>query len=385
MPPEELVWLLAAAFGPELPPAPAEAETIPRLAGEFDLGPRIVARHGVEATRERLGPAAGELVAAHRRAVALALAGERLARRVGELAAGHGLAILFLKGYALQLAALGPAGWRPFVDLDVLVSRAGAGELSDLLAGEGWRAAAGDGNPQHLPALIAPEGISVDLHFRLRGVRVGAERWATLDELLAADLCLPAPGAGAGAWVPRPPLLAAHLAVHALEQHGHRPATYPLLRAVADVADLAAGEGAEELQSGARPLVRESLADDELAALFTLASLLGEGRLPAADRAQEAAAGALLRHIVAGVGDPVYRRSLAIDHTAGRLRQAREDGELMRYISRKLRVPGDEPAAGSEKPARDPGSVGRKLMRPIQLAARFAAAAAARLRRTFDR
>ena len=129
------------------------------------------------------------LVSTARRGAARAiLAGERTALRLARLAEENALDIIFLKGAALQLLAPGPPGWRPFADLDVLLRRHDAARLRDLLVAEGWNAAGEPGNPQHLPPVRDPEGPPVDIHFRLRGVRVAAKRWATADELLAADL-----------------------------------------------------------------------------------------------------------------------------------------------------------------------------------------------------
>jgi hypothetical protein len=382
--PAELKWLLGAAFGPQPPAATGDPSLAADLARRFDLGPRIVARHGADRIEEWLGSAAAELVRCHRRAVAVAMAADRAALAVARLAASEALPVVFLKGFALQHTVAGPAGWRPFVDLDVLLARPAADRLRDLLVDDGWRAAEEVGNPQHLAPLTAPTGTALDIHFRLRGVRVATARWATAEELLTADLCRPLPVA-AGAWVPRPPLLAAHLAAHAIEQHGHRPASYPLLRAVADIADLAACEGGHLLAAQAGGLTHESLTPEELQAVFTLGRLLTEARMPAPSSDDERGAEELLRHIVAGALDPDYRKSLAIDHTAGRLRQARQDGKLMRYIAGKLK-PSADPSSmddGESESARE--TVRQSRLRPIRLAARFSSAAAARLRRTFER
>lgn len=383
-PPAELAWLLEAAFGPELPALTVQPARLPELARRFDLGPRIVARHGTAAVEERLAEAAAELIGAHRRAVAFTLAAEQTARRLAGLAARRGLQLVFLKGVALQLAAPGPPGWRPLVDLDVLLPRRQAAELRELVIADGWSPAETPDNPQHLPPVQDPAGTPVDIHFRLRGVQVATERWATAEELLAARLCRPS-GLAAGSWLPDPPLLAAHIVAHALEQHGHRPGGYPLLRAVADLADLTAAHG-DSLEQEALRLVDDELDEAEPAALFALARILAAGRLPAAEKAAgEAPADRLLRHIVAGVLDSTYQRGLALDHTAGRLRQARRDGELMRYIARKLAGSSDASNAEVGGSAEHRTAASRRILRPIRLVTRFTVAAAARLRRVLDR
>lgn len=378
----ELTWLLAAAFGSDLPPLTGDPSAIPALARQFDLAPRIVARHGTAGIEKCLGAAAGEMIQAHRRAAALELAGDNTARRIAALAAGQGFQVVFLKGFALRRMVPGPAGWRPSVDLDVLLSRHHADRLRDLLVADGWAASKEPDNPQHLPPVHDPEGTPVDIHYRLRGVKVAGERWATAEELLAADLCQPAE-LSHGAWLPRPAVLAAHLAVHTLEQHGHRPATYPLLRGVGDIIDLTAGSRVDVAR--VRTLTGESLAEDEVTALFALARILTEGRTPSAEDEAEQGAEALLRHIIAGTLDPKYRRGLALGHTAGRLRQARQDGELMRYIAHKLGSSSDRPEATARGSVGGFSQVRRRILRPIHLAARFTSAAAARLRRTFNR
>lgn len=382
--PAELGWLLEAAFGPRLPPSSGDPRRIAEVARAFDLGPRIVARHGAAALRRLLGEAAAGPIREHRRGVAVALAAEQTAARLGELAGQLGAPLLFLKGFALQRLLDGPAGWRPYLDVDVLLEREAADELRQQLLESGWRGSVEAGNPQHLPPLTSPDGTSVDIHFRLRGIRVAAARWATVSELLAAGLCRPA-GQGDETWLPSPTLLAAHLAVHALEQHGHRPATYPLLRAVADLVDLSTAVPDADLAGQAAALSAGSLAEDETRALFELAGVLAKGN-PAAAEEGHGGAGILLRHIVAGVLDPTYRDSLVLDHSASRLREARRDGELMRYIARKLKGPAATPQdAVAGEPSGRSGSVRRRLSYPIHLCARFAAATAARLRRAIHR
>lgn len=382
--PPELDWLLGAAFGPALPPLAGDPAVAGELAGKFDLGSRIVARHGAAAIEKLLGDAASGPIRSHRRGVAIALAGDRAARRLAGLAERHALPIILLKGYALGLMLAGPAGWRPYADLDVLLDRPAGERLRELLVADGWVSSAEAGNPQHLPPIAAPTGTMVDIHYRLRGIRVAAARWATADELLRAGLCRPA-GLGAASWLPAPALMAAHLAVHALEQHGHRPATYPLLRAVADLADLAAAHPGEELESRAAALIGDILAADETRAIFSLAGRLAAGRAMTRDDGDDRGSAILLRHIVAGALDRAYRQGLALDHTAGRLRQARRDGKLMRYITGKLKAQGAPLETAGEGSARHPGPWRRRLLHPIRLCTRFAIAAAARLRRAIDR
>ncbi len=58
----------------------------------------------------------------------------------------------------------------------------------------------------------------------------------------------------------------------------------------------------------------------------------------------------------------------------------------MRYIAHKLKGPaGAPPDADSGEPLTRAGSLRRRLLYPIHLCARFAAAAAARLRRAIER
>ncbi len=378
--PAALDWLLAAAFGPAPPQPPrgAGTEQVASLAAEFGLGPRIVARHGARALGELLGDDVRPLLAAHRRAVALTLAADEAARRLADLAAAAAAPAIFLKGYALHLLRPGKPGLRPFVDLDVLVPEADADGLRQRLVADGWRALAGPANEQHLAPLVAPQGLPVDLHFRLRGVRLGAGGWVTADELLAGGLCQPAPGLAPPAAVPELPLIAAHLLAHGIEQHGYRPSTYALFWLLADLSDL--------LPAGALPAplavaIAESVSARELAAALRLSALLAAGEpVSGGDGGSDRDAHLLLCHIVAGRLDATYRDSLRIRHTAGRLRTARSQGGLLRYISGKLYPSDGAIEAQYGRPPSRWGYLRRRLLRPPQLVAGMLRSALARRR-----
>ncbi len=367
-------WLLRAALGPALEPLPEPADEVGALAGRCELGPRLVARHGAAALTALLGEAARPLLAAHRRAAALGMAADHVARRLAERAAGDGLPLILLKGYALRRLLPAAADGRPFVDLDVLVPEEAAPALARRLVSDGWLAAPGPANEQHLAPLVAPEGLPVDLHFRLRGITFSGE-WATAERLLAEDLCAADPGLS-GASLPRPPLLAAHLLVHALEQHAWRPATYPLLWTAGDLVDLGAQDGWRELLAPVWPAVETTVSEREAAAMFRLCRHFAAPGGEALDDDAER----LLGHIVWGTLDDRYRRSLELRHTAGRLRQARARGRLLRYISHKLILTDGEIAARyGQQPSRW-GLLGRRLLRPFELGARLARSLYARRR-----
>lgn len=333
-PPAELRWLLAAALAArwEPPPAADGGGRIAELAARFDLAPRIVARHGAEKLRRALGDAAKPLERAHRGAVAQALASDRLAAEIAGHASRLDTEVIFLKGYALRRVAPGPAGLRPQADLDLLVSPRGARGLRDSLTAAGFRQAPVAANEQHLPPLLAPSGISVDLHFQLRGVTLG-ERWATAGELLAAGLCTRLAELPGSAWSPSMRLLTAHLLVHGIDQHGFRPLDYPLLRMVADLIDVLPRDTAAA-PAGVAQWIAAAVSRQELEAACGLAHCLAGGELPARDGS---GARLLLDHIVAGTLDPRYARSLRRRHTAGRLRTALREKHLARYLFRKLR------------------------------------------------
>ncbi|MDX1502751.1 MAG: nucleotidyltransferase family protein [Thermoanaerobaculia bacterium] len=338
-PPGELSPELRAVVGLALAPAPPDSEaldpdTLWELAGRLELREAMAGRlsgwpegggHG--ALRERLR-------SWRRLCVARDLLHEEAARQVAAAAADHGLPVIWLKGFALRQAGIHPSGRRAHRDLDLLTSREGAPLLDRLLGERGWRRHGRESNEQHLPPLESPEGCYLDIHFRLRGVRLGSRGWARAREVLEQPGTRAAEGVP-GSSLPGHDLLAAHVLVHAVAQHGHRPASYGLLRAVDDLAALLpTGEAWRRFAAGPYRWIARSVSRRELDALATLTSALARGELP--DPAEQPDADRLLRHAQAGATDPRYARSLRGRHRGERIREALAEGHLGAYLRRKL-------------------------------------------------
>lgn len=377
-PSAEMRWLLRRAFGPpghatEPPPDPAETW---RLARSFNLAPRVAARTGLEDLQAALGDEVAERFGhAHRTVVAATLAYEQLAQRVAATAAARSLPILWLKGFALHLEGVGAPGSRPFGDLDLLAPSTSAVELHAALVAEGYRALAAPANERHLPPLAAPGFGSLDLHFRLTGLEVGGDD-ATLEALEEASLCRPLDGFAGRCLAPRRPLLAAHLIVHGLRQHANRPATYPLFRLLADLADLL--PGAADWQAFRRQAggwIERRVAEAEIDALERLAGRLAAGGLPPPGDAE-----LLLRHVLAAQLDARYREWLGARHAAGRLAEARREGRLLPYLGRKLLAADADIDLRYGRQASRWGYLGRKLARPFHLGWKLVRAAVSRRR-----
>jgi hypothetical protein len=329
-------WALLRAFGPREAdaPAPSDREAAADLAFRLALAERIgwrwrddPAAAGIaESDRERFERA-------FRRSVATGLLYEETARALAVEAAELEVPLVFLKGFALALSGAQPPGSRAFSDLDVLADDEGARALARALGRRGWSSPPITGNEQHLPALRSPQGGVVEIHFRLRGVRVGESAWADATALARAGDLVRAPSLPGECSIPAPEILAAHLLVHGLDQHGHRPRTYPLLRLIGDLADLLPDPAARrELATSLRRVIGDAVSEEETTAALALVDALTAGRLPAPDTPAER----LLRHLVAGTLDDDYAASLAVGHLSSRLGTAAREGHLGAYLRRKL-------------------------------------------------
>lgn len=388
-PSAEMRWLLRRAFGPAVDASdddPGDVEEVWRLARTFNLAPRVAARCGADALREALGASTAERFShAHRTVVAATLAYEQLAGEVAREAARRSVPLLFLKGFALHLERLGPVGSRPFGDLDVLAPEERAAELHAGLVQNGFRALAAPANERHLPPLAAPRWGSVDLHFKLVGLETGSLD-ATFASLEKTGQCRPLEALAGRCLVPRRPLLAAHLIVHALRQHSNRPATYPLFRLLADLGDLLpATSDWRSFRRDGYGLIERRVGSAELDALETLAGCLAAGELPTRGASDPSPAGLLLRHILAAQLDSGYREWLRVRHTAARLGEARREGRLLPYLGRKLLAADGDVDPRYGRPRSRSGYLVRKLGRPFHLAWKLGKGALAGLPRRLGR
>jgi len=117
----------------------------------------------------------------------------------------------------------------------------------------------------------------------------------------------PAPGLGDGCYLPSDEVVLAHLLVHGIAQHGLSPQGYPMARMLADVQDLGADD---DVWQTARRWIERDASREEVEAVAAFAGRLGAGENPVAVVAGDDDTGALLRHLLAGVLDEGYSRSL---------------------------------------------------------------------------
>jgi hypothetical protein len=253
-------------------------------------------------------------------------------------------------------------------DVDALVREQDARPLARALAAVGF-VGGGEEYPHQLPALTHPHLGSVELHRHLPGVRggMGRRRFATLDDVDRAGLLAPWPGMPAGALLPAAALLTAHLLAHGLAQHGFRPTAYPPLRLIGDLIDLGIGEeGGRELLAESAALLSPAVAASEARAAATAAT-----RLAAGDTAVVLAAipaGVLLRHLLGGVLDPGYQRSLKLRELVDPLG---EGGRLKRRVAslrQALTLSRGQVDSIYGRPRNGWGYATRRALRPFDLA-----------------
>ena len=313
--------------------------------------------------------------AARRKAVLLG----GLTADVATAAAGLGLPIVLLKFAALRASGRVADGWRGAGDVDVLVASARSHALAEALGTVGLRDAGFPGEAHQLPQLRDADGRAVEVHVHLPGLRLRpGGPMATADALAAAGLLqrLDLPGECS---LPLLHVMAAHALVHGLAQHGFAPGGYPAFRLVGDLIALGAHEDGGPIATAALPFVADEVAPDEMAAAVALAARLARGDAALFEEAGTPEA-VLLRHFVAGILDGDYRRSLRLHGLAG------ERGGLVGLVraARNALVLTDAQIDVVYGPPRwRLGYLGRRLVRPFDLAWRAAryAAAGARVRR----
>lgn len=305
----EVRWMLLRAFGPVGAPFPETMEPAAalRLARRFEVSARIAARQG----RENLTAEIGAEAAAgfgHDRLAAAAVA-MRLtvgARRVAEAAAPLDIPLTFLKFAALDGMGLLAAGSRSACDVDVLAPEERTRELWNVLAAAGWRGGDHSGYEHQLPALVSDEGGTVEVHRVLLGVRLEGRASAGWEALDRHGLLEPMAGLPGRCAAPVPEVLAAHVLVHGVGQHGFFPAAYSLLKMVADLLDLGLDAA---LSPRAIAWVARDVSPEEAEAVRRLCGRLAAGEDPPGWTGPEEI---LLRHVLAGRLDPDYEKALRL-------------------------------------------------------------------------
>jgi hypothetical protein len=303
--------MLLRAFGPPGAPFAEAVDAAGALAAarRFEVSSRVAARQG----RARLAAELGaETASGFQRDLATAAAQglrlEALLREIAAVASERGIPLVLLKFAALSAAGVVAPGARTACDLDVLVPPRRAGELQEALGSRGFRPSGLPDAEHQLAALVHPGGGVVEVHRLMIGVRPEGDGSATVATLERAGLLEPAPGL-AGCFVPAREAQMAHVLVHGVGQHGFWPASYPLLRMLADLTDLGFhDETAAPQAARAAGLVARDVAPEEAEAVRDLCRALVAG----ADLIDKEGAAVLLRHILAGRLDADYAASLRL-------------------------------------------------------------------------
>jgi hypothetical protein len=362
----EIRWMLLRAFGPAGAPAAVTLDPAAALAlaRRFEVSARIAVRQGRQALTAELGEGAAAGFARDRaRAAAVGLRLMEEVRRVAGVAAPLGIQLACLKFAALEATGRLAAGSRGACDVDLLAPEERAEELWRALVAAGFRAS-GLPAPEHqLPALAGPRGAVVEIHRHLPGVRLEGGASATWAALAAAGMLRPLPDLPGRCTAPTPEVQAAHALVHGLGQHGYWPASYSLLKMVADLIDLGGG-GPEVLSARAVGWVARDVSADEAAAATGLVRRLAAGEDPTGWRGPEEE---LLRHILAGRLDPVYAGALRLGLFRPQPSERSRPVQLARAVLGAVFL-SDAQIAAVYGPSRNRfGTLGRRLARPFDL------------------
>jgi hypothetical protein len=301
----ELAWLTRRAFGDPRPEHVrglngAKAEHLSRA---FRLGARIAARSGLAALELELGVEhAARLRDEHLATAAQQILLERTMHFVLEQGRSEGVPVILLKFAALHSRSVLLPGSRPAADVDVLVPARFGEHLQRRLLAAGCELTGGSGHAHQLPPLVSPDGIPIEVHRHLPGLRERlGRRFITADDLLAMGLV----EQFGSALVPVVALLVAHLVAHGFVQNAPAPAAYPLLQTLADLSDLSRGDQAV-IMSAAR-LLEPEVGAQELASIAGLVRDLSRGT--GLDHLGE---NPVFCHVLASVLDPAYGRALKL-------------------------------------------------------------------------
>lgn len=369
--------MLLRACGPPGAPAPrADPAAVLTLARRFEVSARIAARQGKERLAAELGPEAAAGFAHDR--MAAAAVSMRLMAAAGQVAAVAGamsppIPLAFLKFAGLEGAGLLAAGSRGACDVDVLAPAGRAAELWQALVAAGWQGA-GQPYEHQLPALAHPEWGVVEVHRLVPGVRLAGGGSATWEDLERLGLLVPLPALPAGCFAPVAEVQAAHVLVHGLVQHGFFPASYSLLKMVADLLDL----GGAALTPRALSWVARDVPPEEAEAVRRLCARLAAGEDPAGWSGSEEV---LLRHVLAGRLDADYALSLRLGlfrpqptdrGAAVRLARTVWDAVALSDAQIDAIYPLKRPLKLPERPRTRLGYLGRRLARPFDLLRRLA-------------
>ena len=371
----ETAWVFARAFGPVEGAFADEVDgsRAVEAAEAFGLTPRIGARIPAAKLVSEVGEeAAGVFFDGYRQASARAMAQEALCRQLAAVGAEAGIPTIFLKGAALQLIGRTAAGSRESCDVDVLVPSADAARYQRGLIEKGYREEGGVASEHQLLPVYHPSGLMIEVHTLVRGVRLGGEDGSAAGEgLLDRGLCRRVSGFPEEVLVPTDDVLACHLMVHAIGQHGLSPASYPITRFLADVQDLSGSDGAwDGLRGEAFGWIAEDVSREEIEGAISLVNRLGRGEDPRKVVEGDDAEARLLRHTVAGALDEGYRQALKLRHYSDPLASSRKVKTLLRNTLYAFWINNHQVEVLYGKPKTSLGYLGWKLWRPFDLVLR---------------
>jgi hypothetical protein len=307
-------------------------------------------------------------------AAAQGLALTATGRAVQEVARALRIPVAFLKFIALERSGFLAAGSRTASDVDVLVPSREAQRLQRELLRSGFVPTGSPGYEHQLPSLLCGNGIPVELHTMVLGLRLDGRRSASFEDLDQADLLLGS-SESPGSFVPKPGVLLAHALVHGLAQHGAAPSAYPPLRVLSDVIDITAGAGVDGDLARVQPLISRDVSTADLASITALRDLCVAGTYEDHE---------LVRHAVAGLFDEGYRNRLKVLGAGSTPSDEGLSARAARSLFGALLLTKKQIDEVYGPPRSAWGYAARRIARPFDLARRLvrygAAAAAARLR-----
>jgi hypothetical protein len=312
-------WAILRAFArPELEVSPScPPDRCLGTASTLGLLPRICARVAQQVLRADLRECFESAARGKYGAVARGLLLERTLHLIEETAATLETPYALIKGAAIVRHLGSDLGLRGAGDIDILLHPSDAACMHRELQRRGFHEETPTHPHFHLPLLSDRSGSAIEIHSCLSELRLGDDRRdATLADLIAQGRVAQVAGSAGRALLPDPELLLAHALAHGIAQHGYLPQSYPLLRMVADIVDLAPLAPPGALDRASRMLA-PTVSADEVQAVFELGDALSEGRVEPTWTSQ-GPAGRFLRHMVFGMLDDDYANGLKL-HAAFRL------------------------------------------------------------------
>jgi hypothetical protein len=301
--------------------------------------------------------------------VARALVVNEVCRELAEVAADLNVPAILLKGAALQLGGWTEPGSRSMGDVDVLIPTDSANTYEEALIDLGCRSPKAPVSEHQLQLLAHPTGLGLEVHTRVRGVRMTGGRSATAEDLLERELCHPLEGLARGCSIPSRMVLIAHALVHGIAQHGLAPDSYPWSRFLADLQDLKVDRASwPETAAAVLPWLQRDVSADEMTAAVELVDRLACGEDAQAIVACEGRPAVLLQHLVGGVDDDEYVRLMRLERRSSGLSDHPRWMRIARSVKRNLWLS----RAGVERrygqPKNELGYLVRRLWRPLDLA-----------------